>query len=199
MALLEVLKFPDPKLRRKATEVEAVTAELAKFADDMLETMYDFRGIGLAATQVGELCRVLVVDTRMREEEAGERRYSYEGMTELEQAVEQPIQIFNPRIIKKEGETTFSEGCLSVPGYYEDVDRFEYVEIEGLDKNGKLLNIQTDGLLSICLQHEIDHLDGKLFIDRLSLLKSNRIKAKIKKHGYPDPNAEDSSEEESRV
>ena len=150
MAILEVLKFPDPKLRRKATEVAEVTPELAKFADDMLETMYEFRGIGLAATQVGDLNRVLVIDTWP----PGNDRYDTErGMTELEAAVEQPIQIFNPVIVAKEGDTTFSEGCLSVPGYYEEVHRFEYIEVEGLDKTGKKMTIKTDGLLSICMQH----------------------------------------------
>lgn len=191
MAVLEVLKFPDPKLRRKAVEVDAVTPELAQFADDMLETMYEFRGIGLAATQVGDLNRLLVIDTRPRED----GRYSQEGLTELEKQVTQPIQIFNPRITKKEGDTTFAEGCLSVPGYYEEVKRFEYIEVEGLNTQGQPISIKTDGLLSICLQHEIDHLDGKLFIDRLSVVKSNRIKSKIKKFGYEDTQSEDSEED----
>ena len=193
MAILEVLRFPDSRLRRKASEVDEVTPELAQFADDMLETMYESKGIGLAATQVGDLNRLLVVDTRPMED----GRYSQEGQTELEQKIEQPIQIFNPRIVAKEGNTTFAEGCLSVPGYYEDVKRFEYVEIEGLNKKGEKIVIKTDGLLSICLQHEIDHLDGKLFIDRLSVLKSNRIKSKIKKLGYASP--EDENEEEKEL
>ena len=193
MAILEILKFPDPRLRRKAFDVEKVTVELARLAEDMLETMYDSRGIGLAATQVGELHRLLVIDTRPRGENS---RHDAESMTELEKTVAQPIQIFNPKILKTEGDTTFSEGCLSVPGYYEDVNRSEYVEVAGLDKNGKEILVKTDGLLAICLQHEMDHLDGKLFIDRLSLLKSNRIKNRIKKFGYPDPSEAEESQEE---
>lgn len=174
-------------------DVEKVTPELAKLADDMLETMYDSRGIGLAATQVGELHRLLVIDTRPRKTNPDD---ADGGMTELEKQVSQPIQIFNPKISKTEGDTTFSEGCLSVPGYYEEVNRSEYVEVSGLDKNGREILIKTDGLLAICLQHEMDHLEGKLFIDRLSLLKSNRIKNRIKKFGYPDPNEAEESQEE---
>lgn len=188
MALLEVLKFPDPRLRKKAKPVDSVTAEYKQLADDMLETMYDSRGIGLAATQVGELVRLLVIDTRPRDLEG---RYDLEEFTELEKTVKQPIQIFNPEILDREGEIFFNEGCLSVPTFYEEVKRSEYVEIRGLDKDGQELVIKTDGLLSVCLQHEIDHLDGKLFIDRLSTLKSNRIKSKIKKHGYPEPQEDD--------
>jgi peptide deformylase len=184
LARLEVLKFPDPRLRRKAEPVAEVTPELARLADDMLETMYDSKGIGLASTQVGEIVSLLVIDTRPRDVDG---RYDLEELTEMEKAVPQPIQIFNPEIVAKEGDTVFSEGCLSVPGYYEEVKRAELVEVKGLDKNGKEMRIKTDGLLAICLQHEMDHLDGKLFIDRLSPLKSNRIKSKIKKHGYDLP------------
>lgn len=195
MALLEILKFPDPRLRQMCQPVDAVTDELRKFADDMLETMYHHRGIGLAAAQVNRQIRFLVTDTRHKDDRG---RYDYKEMTELEMAVEQPIKIFNPVITKKEGKTTFDEGCLSVPTYYETVERFEYIEVEGFDANGKKLVIKTDGLLAICIQHEIDHLDGKLFIDRLSPIKSNRIKAKIKKQGYPNPEeaSEDALEKE---
>lgn len=184
MALLEVLKFPDPRLRRISIPVDDIDDELAKFSQDMLETMYDQRGIGLAAPQVNRLIRLIVLDTRPQKE----GRYEIEGMTDLEKQVSQPIVIFNPEIIESEGDTTYDEGCLSVPGYYETVKRYEYVEIKGLDQKGNEQIIKTDGLTSICLQHEIDHLDGKLFIDRLSLIKSNRIKNKIKKLGYPDKN-----------
>src|SRR5690606_25314435 len=105
-------------------------------------------------------------------------------MTELERQVKYPVVIFNPEILVKEGATTYEEGCLSVPGFIEEVKRANYVEAHGLDIDGQPLVIKTDGLLAICLQHELDHLEGKLFIDRISFLKSDRIKAKIKKHGY---------------
>ncbi len=199
MALLEILKFPDPKLRRKCKAVDAVTHELQKFANDMLETMYDSNGIGLAAAQVDKLIRLIVIDTRKpEEEEAKETRYELGGESELERAVEQPLILFNPVVIKKQGKTTFNEGCLSVPTYFEVVERALYVEVEALDINGKKIEIKTDGLLAICIQHEIDHLDGKLFIDRLSPIKSARVKAKIKKFGYPKP-GEEGDEDEDEV
>jgi peptide deformylase len=181
--VLDVLKFPDPRLRRKANSVSAVTPELKALAQDMLETMYEFKGIGLAATQVGKEIRLLVMDTRPKEN----GRYKVEDLTELEKQVVQPIVIFNPEIKVKEGETTFDEGCLSVPGYFETVSRYNYVEVHGLDLQGEPLVLKADGLLSICLQHEMDHLDGKLFIDRLSIIRANRLKNKIKKNGYPKP------------
>ena len=108
-------------------------------------------------------------------------------MTELEQKVEQPFVVINPVIVEKKGQTTFEEGCLSLPGYYETVERYNFIEVEGINLKGEKFVTQTDGLLSICIQHEMDHLDGKLFIDRLSLIKSNRIKSRIKKVGYPQP------------
>jgi peptide deformylase len=164
----------------------------------MLETMYSFKGIGLAAIQVDKQIRLLVTDTRPREE----GRYKLEDMTELERAVPQPLVIFNPEIISKKGKTTYDEGCLSVPTYYETVERADIIEVKGLDIDGKPLHFTTDGLLAICIQHEIDHLDGKLFIDRLSPIKSARIKSKIKKFGYPDPShpasVEDLDEEEQQ-
>lgn len=190
---MEILKFPDPRLRIKAQPVAKVDADLAKLADDMLETMYEARGIGLAATQVGVAKRLLVIDTRPRDIEG---RYDLQELSPLEQQVVQPIVIFNPEVVAKEGDTIFSEGCLSVPGYYEEVKRCNWVEVQGLDRQGRKLVIKTDGLLAICLQHEIDHLDGKLFIDRLSTLKSTRIKNKIRKHGYPDRDSDDESESE---
>ncbi|MBX3022166.1 MAG: peptide deformylase [Bdellovibrionales bacterium] len=191
MAILEVLKFPDSRLRLKGAPVLSVNAEMKQLAEDMLETMYSFKGIGLAAIQVNRQVRLLVTDTRPRE--GG--RYKPEEQTELERAVVQPLVLFNPEIIKKEGKTTYDEGCLSVPTYYETVDRFDYVEVKALDIDGKEILIKTDGLLAICIQHEIDHLDGKLFIDRLSPIKSARIKSKIKKHGYPDPSHPESEED----
>lgn len=191
MAILEVLKFPDPRLRKKCAAVKEITPELKKLAEDMLETMYSFKGIGLAAAQVDRQVRLLVTDTRPREN----GRYNLEDLTDLEKAVPQPLMIFNPEIISKEGRTTYDEGCLSVPTYYETVERSNVIEVKGLDINGKPLHFKTDGLLAICIQHEIDHLDGKLFIDRLSPIKSMRIKNKIKKFGYPDPSHPDTQEE----
>lgn len=180
--VLKVLVFPDPKLRIACKPVEKVTDELGKFANDMLDTMYDQHGVGLSAIQVDRHIRVLVTDTRPRD---NQDRYDVQGMTELEEKVPQPLILFNPEIIDRKGKTTFKEGCLSLPTYFEDVDRFEWVKVKGLDQKGKPMEFETDGLLSICIQHEVDHLDGKLFIDRLSSLKANRIREKIKKYGYP--------------
>lgn len=193
MALLEVLKYPDPRLRHKAKKVAKITTELGELAQSMLETMYDEKGIGLAAIQVGVDVRLLVIDIRPRGE--GDRYDLEEGMTELEKKVDMPIIIFNPEIVKKEGKTTYEEGCLSVPGFYESVVRSKYIEVEGLDIHGKKVEYKLDGLLAICMQHEIDHLDGKVFIDRLSPIKSNRIKAKIKKFGYEKPEEAKSEEQ----
>lgn len=194
MALLEILKFPDPRLRKKCAPVDKVTPELQQFAKDMLETMYANRGIGLAAAQVNRQVRLVVIDTRKPSDDEAELRYELGGESELEKAVQQPLILFNPVIKKKEGKTTYDEGCLSIPTYYETVERARYVEVEALNENGEKIVIKTDGLLAICIQHEIDHLDGKLFVDRLSPIKSARVKAKIKKYGYPKP--EDETEEE---
>lgn len=188
---LEVLRFPDPRLRKKSLPVAEVNPELQAFAKDMLLTMYECNGIGLSATQVNRLIRLLCADTRPRSTEG---RYEANAMTELEQKIEQPLILFNPEIIEKEGVTTYDEGCLSVPGYYETVERFDRIRVRGLNLDGQEIVFDVDGLLSICIQHEIDHLDGKLFIDRLSFVKSNRIKNKIKKFGYPDPQSEESEE-----
>ena len=182
--ILEVLKFPDPRLRKKGVAVQQVTSELRALADNMLETMYEENGIGLAAPQVGESIRLLVIDTRPRDEQG---QPTDEGMTDLEKQVSQPIVIFNPEIIASTDKTTYEEGCLSVPGFFETVSRAAYVEVKGLDREGREFLMKTDGLLAICLQHEMDHLEGKLFIDRLSFVKSNKIKNRIQKRGYPTP------------
>ena len=195
MALLEILKFPDPKLRRKCLPVKEFSPELKKFSEDMLETMYSFKGIWLAAAQVDRLDRLVVIDTRKPEGDDAEARYELGGESELEKAIVQPLVIVNPVIVKREGKTTFNEGCLSVPTYFEVVERSLYIEVEAYDIHGKKMLIKTDGLLAICIQHEIDHLDGKLFIDRLSPIKSSRVKAKIKKFGYPDPDSQSDEEE----
>ncbi len=192
MAVREILKYPDPRLREISKPVEKFTPELKAFAKDLLETMYDENGIGLAAPQVGELIRMLVIDTRPRDTKG---RYEKNDMTELESKVTQPLVIINPEIVKGEGKTTFSEGCLSVPSFFEDVERFKYIELKYQDVEGKTHILKTDGLLAICIQHEMDHLEGTLFIDHLSFVKSNKIKNTIKKHGYPEKKTEDEKEE----
>ena len=185
MAILEVLTFPDPRLRKLSLPIDDVNGqlvELVEFSKDLLDTMYEERGIGLSAPQVNRLQRIITVDARPTDKEG---RYGIKEMTELEQKLKYPLVFFNPEVIEKEGESTFDEGCLSVPGYYETVKRFKTIKVKALNQEGKEVNFIVDGLTSICIQHEIDHLDGKLFIDRLSLIKSNRIKSKIKKFGYP--------------
>jgi peptide deformylase len=191
---LEVLRYPDPRLRKKGLSVTQVTDEHRSLVKNMIETMYDENGIGLAAPQVGESIRLLVIDTRPTDEDGNP---TTEGLTELEMSVKQPLAIFNPEIKVQKDLTTYEEGCLSVPGFFDTVERALYVEVKGLDENGKELLIKTDGLLAICLQHEMDHLEGKLFIDRLSFIKSNKIKNKIKKSGYPTP--EEVVEERKKV
>lgn len=185
MAKRTILTFPNPILREVAKPVEKFTSELQTLAEDMLETMYDAKGIGLAAPQIGELIRMLVIDTRAKDEKG--RRYHYDEMTELEKKIEQPLVLINPVIIKGEGKTTFDEGCLSVPTYFETVERFNYIEVKAFNVKGEEFILKTDGLLAICIQHEIDHLEGTLFIDHLSFVKSNKIRNQIKKHGYPAP------------
>ncbi len=188
MAKLEVLTFPNPQLRHKAKPIEKVTPEIQQLAADMLETMYAEKGIGLAAIQVGVEKRLLVMDIRPV---GDDDRYDLSGLSELEKQVPMPLVILNPEILKKQGRTTYEEGCLSVPGYYETVSRDEYIEVRGMDIHGKAMELKLDGLLAICMQHEIDHLDGKVFIDRLSPIKSMRLKSKIKKFGYNAKKSDD--------
>lgn len=161
MALLPILHFPDPRLRKVAEPIETVDASVTKVVDDMLETMYDANGIGLAGTQVNYHYRVLVLD--------------------LSEERDQPMVFINPQITPIEGEQEYDEGCLSVPGFYETVSRYEKIKVNALDRNGKAFEIEAEGLLSVCIQHEVDHLDGKLFVDYLSNLKRNRIKQKMQK------------------
>ncbi|MBT4760890.1 MAG: peptide deformylase [Bdellovibrionaceae bacterium] len=191
MAILEILTFPHPNLRKKSKPVEAGDSSIEELVENMTETMYESHGIGLAAPQINVQKRVVVIDTRPKED----GRYTIEGLTELEQKVEQPLILINPEVTEKEGETTYDEGCLSVPSYFETVTRFENITVKTLNLKGETIEFHVDGLLAIAIQHEIDHLDGKLFIDRLSVIKGNRIKAKIKKFGYPDPE-EDEDEED---
>ncbi len=184
MGILKILTFPDPKLREVSKPVEKFDKKLKVLVEDMLATMYDSNGIGLAAPQIGVLERLLIVDTRPRDE--GGRRYKYDEMTEREQSIEQPLIIANPVILKKTGKTTFDEGCLSVPTFFETVERALEIQLQYDDLKGEQHTIKVDGLLAICIQHEMDHLEGTLFIDHLSVIKSNRIKNQIKKHGYPE-------------
>lgn len=189
--ILEVLKYPDPRLREKSQEVTDFSERLKTLSENMLETMYAEKGIGLAAPQVGELVRMLVIDCRPRDNQG---RYTIEEMTELENKITQPLVIINPKIIRSEGKTTFEEGCLSVPTFFDTVERAEKVELEYQDLEGKTQRLETDGLLAIVIQHEMDHLEGTLFIDHLSFIKSNKIKNQIKKYGYPEKKKQEDGE-----
>jgi peptide deformylase len=161
MAILNILHYPDPRLRNRAKPVAQVTDAHRRLIDDMLATMYAAPGIGLAAIQVGVAERVIVVD--------------------VSDDSDQPLGFINPEILAKEGSEVMQEGCLSVPGVYEDVERAERIRVRALDRNGKRLEFDADGLLAVCIQHEIDHLDGKLFVDYLSDLKRQRIRKRIEK------------------
>lgn len=161
MPLLEILHYPDPRLRNHAKPVESFDQRLKEFADSMLETMYHSSGIGLAATQVGVSQRVIVID--------------------VSETRDQPLCLANPEILEREGEEESEEGCLSVPSVYEKVIRAEKIRMKAQDMNGDSVEIMADGVLAVCIQHEIDHLDGKLFIDYLSGLKRQRIRKKMEK------------------
>ena len=162
MALLPILEFPDPRLRTRAESVQSVDARIQKLVDDMFETMYDAPGIGLAASQVDVHERVIVMD--ISEDQSAARVF------------------INPEIkIIDEALGAYDEGCLSVPGFYETVQRPSIVEVTALDRDGGIFTELLDGLTSICLQHEIDHLEGKLFVDYLSTLKRQRIRSKLVK------------------
>jgi len=162
MALLPILCFPDPKLHTVAKPVQGVDARIQTLIVDMLETMYDAKGIGLAATQVDVHERLIVIDVSEERDE--------------------PLVLINPEIIWTSTETHLNEeGCLSVPGIYDGVERFDAVTVTALDGAGKSLVIEADGLLAVCIQHEMDHLMGKVFVEYLSPLKRNRIKTKMLK------------------
>lgn len=194
--VLEVLKYPDSRLREISKPVSTFSNELTTLAENMLETMYAENGIGLAAPQVGELIRMLVIDASPRD--TGGRYEKNENMTELEAKIKQPLIIINPEIVKGEGSTTFDEGCLSVPSFFETVERKSWIKLNYQDLKGKKQSLETDGLLAIVIQHEMDHLEGTLFIDHLSFLKSNKIKNQIKKHGYPEKKSKkDDSDDDS--
>ena len=161
MALLQILEFPDPRLRNRGQPVAQVDAALRTLIDDMFETMYAAPGIGLAATQVNVAKRVLVLDLSERRNE--------------------PLALINPEILQRAGVEETEEGCLSVPGYFDKVTRAEQIRVRALDRDGKQIEFDAEGLLAVCIQHEIDHLDGKLFVDYLSELKRTRIRKKLEK------------------
>jgi len=162
MAILPILKFPDPRLRSKAQPVQQVDAGIRQLAADMLETMYDAPGIGLAASQVDQHIQLIVMD--------------------LSEDKNQPLVFVNPKITPLTEQTLpYEEGCLSVPEVYDRVERPAQVRIDALDLNGKPFSMDADGLLAVCIQHEMDHLDGKLFVDYLSPLKRQRIRDKLGK------------------
>ena len=164
MALLPILEFPDPRLRTKAVPVEAAnvtTAEFQRLLDDMFETMYDAPGIGLAASQVDVHQRFMVID--------------------VSEEKNQPQVFINPELSDKAGEQVYQEGCLSVPGIFADVTRADEITVRFLDRQGQPQELRADGLLAVCIQHEMDHLDGKLFVDYLSPLKREMVRKKLAK------------------
>ncbi|HEY9035848.1 MAG TPA: peptide deformylase [Pseudomonadales bacterium] len=162
MALLEILEFPDPRLRKKAAPIATVDDGIRALADNMLETMYAAPGIGLAATQVNVQKQLVVID--------------------LSDEKNAPLVLINPKYAVIDPEPReYQEGCLSVPGYYETVCRPQRIRVTALDREGRTLDFEADGLLAVCIQHECDHLDGKLFVDYLSALKRQRIRQKLEK------------------
>ena len=189
---MEILRFPDPRLRQKGKKVTQVTPELRAFGEKMLQTMYAEKGVGLAAIQVGRPVRLIVADTRPLSDEK-ENRYNNSPLkSELEKGIKQPLILFNPEIVEQKGQIIFPEGCLSFPSYFAEVKRAETVTLTALNPQNQEISLTTDGLLAICLQHEVDHLDGKLFIDYLSPVKAARLREDIKKHGYPERTEADS-------
>jgi len=172
MAILDILRYPDPRLRTPARAVDSVDHQLRTLVDNMFETMYQAPGIGLAATQVNVHKRVLIID--------------------ISKDQDQPMVFINPEILEKNGVEEIDEGCLSVPGIYERVQRAQHIRLRALDLRGQSFELEADDLLAVCIQHEIDHLDGKLFVDYLSQLKRQRIRKKLEKqrrHGAPESSA----------
>ncbi|AXK38613.1 peptide deformylase [Crenobacter cavernae] len=161
MALLNILHYPDERLHTVAKPIATVDDRIRTLVDDMAETMYEAHGIGLAATQVNVHERLVVID--VTEDKTGLTAF------------------INPEIVERRGDTVYEEGCLSVPGIYDKVHRSEWVKVRAEDRNGEPFEIETDGLLAICIQHEIDHLNGKVFVEYLSPMKQERIKTKLRK------------------
>jgi peptide deformylase len=172
MAILDILRYPDPRLRKRARIVDTVDDQLRTLVENMFETMYQAPGIGLAATQVNVHKRVLIID--------------------ISKDQNQPMVFINPEIVEEHGVEEMDEGCLSVPGFYERVRRAERIRVRALDLQGESFELEAEDLLAVCIQHEIDHLDGKLFVDYLSQLKRQRIRKKLEKqrrHGAPEASA----------
>jgi len=167
MAILTILEFPDPRLRKKAVPLSDVDDDLRTLIDDMFETMYAAPGIGLAATQVDVHKRLLVADTSAEKND--------------------PHVLINPEILEKDGVAVTEEGCLSVPGYFEEVERAEHIRVRYLDRDGNAVEENMQDLLAVCIQHEIDHLNGKLFVDYLSEAKRQRIRKKLAKDRRQQP------------
>ena len=165
MAILDILVYPDPRLRTVAKPVEKVDERIQTLVKDMIETMHDAQGIGLAATQVNVHEQVIVM--------------------KIPEDIEEPRVLINPKVIEKDGETVYDEGCLSVPEYYAPVKRAETIKITALDEQGEIYELEADGLLAICIQHEMDHLQGKVFVDYLSKLKQDRVRKKLIKRTRP--------------
>ena len=161
MSILTILEFPDERLRKKAAPVKTVDADIRKLVDDMFETMYEAHGVGLAATQVNVHQRIVVMD--------------------VSEDKKSPLCLINPEIIEKEGVEETEEGCLSVPGFFEKVKRAEHVKVRALNQQGETFEFEAGDLLAVCVQHEMDHLEGKLFVDYISPLKRQRIKKKLEK------------------
>ncbi|WP_323813679.1 peptide deformylase [Cellvibrio sp. NN19] len=162
MALLSILEFPDPRLRTVAKSVTEVDDNIRQLIDDMFETMYDAPGIGLAATQINVHKRVVVID--------------------VSEDKSQPLVFINPEIEVLDAELSqYDEGCLSVPGFYETVERPGHIRVKALDRNGNAFELEPQGLLAVCIQHELDHLNGKLFVDHISPFKRTRIRSKLEK------------------
>jgi peptide deformylase len=166
MALLDILHFPDSRLRNRASSVVHVDASVRKLVEDMLETMYAAPGIGLAAVQINVPLRVITLD--------------------LSPDASEPVALINPQVLETRGALSTEEGCLSVPGFYDVVERAEWIRYAALDLNGNRYEAEAQDLLAVCVQHEIDHLDGRLFVDYLSQLKRQRIRKKLEKQQRDD-------------
>lgn len=179
MALIEILHFPDPRLRKKAIPVDKVDDQVRQTVRDMFETMYNAPGIGLAATQVNIQQQIIVIDVSEDKSE--------------------PVCLINPVIIVKDGEEEMQEGCLSVPGIFENVRRAESITVQALNQQGAEFTLEAEGLLAVCIQHEMDHLEGKLFVDYLSPLKLQRIKKKMLKMKKLDASEQDGSPQSANI